>query len=117
MRLKLSEKVPPIVTPAPVPLLFHKRFSGTSYQRFKAFSHPSQSAAADELQRLGWRVWEDDVDMDDEIINQARSDCGQEPKDTIFVLITKDGDFTELVEDLKQQARSSHLPCLTAIRA
>ena len=79
------------------------KFSGVSYRRYKAFSHTHQSAATDELLKLGWRVWEDDVDMDDEIISQSKSDCGQEPRDTIMVLITKDGDFAELVQDLIEQ--------------
>ena len=77
-----------------------KRFPATSYRRFKAFSHPFQSSAADQLENLGWRVWEDTEDMDEEIENQARSDCGQEPKDTVLVLITKDGDFADLAGDL-----------------
>ena len=85
------------------------RFAAASYRRFKAFSHPSQTAATDELQKFGWRVWEDDEDMDDEIIAQCKSDCGQEPKDTILVLVTKDGDFTELVEELKERGVDVYL--------
>ena len=79
------------------------RFPATSYQRFKAFSHPSQSAAVDVLQDSGWRAWEDTEDMDEEMDNQSRSDCGQDPKDTILVLVTRDGDFVELVNDLKTE--------------
>ena len=79
-----------------------KRFPSTSYRRFKAFSHPNQEAASDKLQELGWRVFEDDVNMDEEITNQAKSDCGQEPNDTVLVIITKDGGFKELVNASKQ---------------
>ena len=86
-----------------------KRFPATSYRRFKAFSHPSQSKSTDELQRLGWRVWEDDVDIDQEIINQSRSDCGQEPKDTVLIFITKDGDFVNLVQDLQAKGVDVYL--------
>ena len=78
-----------------------RRFGFTSYRRFKAFAHPMQSAATDELVRLGWRVREDDDDIDEEIISQSRSDGGQEPADTILVLITQDGDFVDLLRDLK----------------
>ena len=51
-------------------------------------------------------VFEDDVDMDEEITNQAKSDCGQEPEDTVLVIITKDGDFRELVIASKQKGVS-----------
>ncbi len=80
---------------------FDRRFSSTSYRRFKAFASPSQSLAANELEKRGWRVWEDDEDIDDEIVSQARSDCGQEPQDTVLVLITQDGDFLDLIRDLR----------------
>ena len=86
-----------------------KRFPGTSYRRFKAFSHPKQEAATDKLQELGWRVFEDDVDMDEEIANQSKSDCGHEPKDTILVLVTKDGDFKELVAASKRKGVTVYL--------
>lgn len=86
-----------------------RRFPGTSYRRFKAFSHPQQEAAADKLQELGWRVFEDDADMDEEIVNQSKSDCGQEPKDTILVLITKDRDFRELAAELKRKGVTVYL--------
>lgn len=80
-----------------------RRFPATSYRRFKAFASPHQVAATDELEERGWRVWEDDVDIDEEIVNQAKSDCGHEPKDTILVLITQDGGFLELINDLQDQ--------------
>lgn len=86
-----------------------RRFPGTSYRRFKAFSHPQQEAAADKQQELGWRVFEDDADMDEEIVNQSKSDCGQEPKDTILVLITKDGDFRELATELRRKGVTIYL--------
>ena len=90
-----------------------RRFRSTSNQLFKAFASPSQSNATDKLQDLGWRVWEDHSDMDDEIIKHASSDCGQAPKDTIFVLVTKDGDFVELIGDLKDQGVLVYLMTLS----
>ena len=89
--------------------LEEKRFRGTSHRLYKAFSHPSQSSATDRLEKLGWRVWEDNVDMDTEIRNQARSDCGQEPKDTILVIVTKDGDFASLAQELKSLGTEVYL--------
>jgi len=77
------------------------KFSSTKQHLFKAFSHPTQSDATDVLSNLGWRIWEDDADMDEEIIDQCRSDCGVEPGATILVLITKDGDFVDMIDELK----------------
>ena len=77
------------------------RFSSASHRLFKAFARPDQSSASDALQQIGWRVWEDDVDIDEEIIAQAKSDCGQDPSDTILVLIAQDGDYVELIKELR----------------
>ena len=86
-----------------------KRFASSSYRLFKAFATPAHEAATDVLADRGWRVWEDSTDMDGELIAQARSDCGHEPKDTTFVLIGKDGDYADLVTDLKEQGVLVHL--------
>lgn len=86
-----------------------KRFAASSYRLFKAFATPAQEAATDALADRGWRVWEDFSDMDGELIAQARSDCGHEPKDTTLVLIANDGDYAGLVADLKEQEVSVHL--------
>lgn len=80
-----------------------KRFSNMSVEIFKAFSHPSQSSATDKLTELGWRVWEDNSDMDEELIDQARSDAGQDPKATILVLITRDNAFVDLFKELHKK--------------
>ena len=86
-----------------------RRFANASYRRYKAFSSPHQAAATDVLEQLGWRVWEDDEDIDDEIIAQAKSDCGQEPTDTTLVLIANDGDYMKLVADLQTQSVQVYL--------
>ena len=77
------------------------RFASASHRLFKAFARPNQSPATDALQRLGWRVWEDDEDIDEEIIAQAKSDSGHDPKDAIQVLIAQDGDYLELIKELR----------------
>jgi transcriptional regulator with XRE-family HTH domain len=86
-----------------------KRFARASHRLFKAFANPNQAAASDELLELGWRVWEDDEEIDDEIIAQAKSDCGQDPEDTILVLIAQDGDYLELIRELREQGVSVYL--------
>ena len=78
-----------------------KKFTSTTYHRYKAFSSPYQSRSTDVLQSLGWRGWEDTQNMDEEIYDQCMSDCGQDPKATILVLITRDGDFADLIEELQ----------------
>ena len=40
---------------------------------------------------------------------QAKSDCGQDPKDTILVLIAQDGDYLELIRELREQGVSVYL--------
>ena len=85
------------------------RFANASYRRYKAFASPHQAAATDVLEQLGWRVWEDEEDIDDEIIAQAKSDCGQEPTDTTLVLIANDGDYMKLVADLQTQSVQVYL--------
>ena len=69
----------------------------------KVFAQPNQSAASDILSDQGWRVWEDETDLDDDIYDQARSDCLQDPQSNILVLITKDGDYKELIEEHQQK--------------
>ena len=80
-----------------------RRFSGVSFQLCKAFTYPYQSNAADILESLGWRVWEDDTGIREEIIDQSRSDTGHDPSGTILLLITRDNGFIDLVDDLKTQ--------------
>ena len=80
-----------------------KVFVGTSYQSFKAFAGVNQAAATENLIKAGWRVWEDDIDMDEELISQLRSDCGQEPQETVLVLIAKDRGYSEAIQNLKEQ--------------
>ena len=78
----------------------NKRFPSISSRRFKAFAHTNQVVASEELMRLGWRVWEDDEDVDEDMIQQILSDCGQSPLETVLVILTKDGDFAETVREL-----------------
>lgn len=78
-----------------------KRFPTISYSLYKVFASPLYSAATDELSKIGWRKQEYSHDIDEELDSQSWSDCNQDPKDTIFVIITRDGDFVDLLQDLK----------------
>ena len=93
-----------------------RRFSATSSRQFKAFAKQSGLSLlgyqpTNELQRLGWKVWEDSADLSDDIIRQSKSDCGHEPEDTILVLLTHPGrdEFADLVGELKSQGVAVYL--------
>jgi len=77
-----------------------RRFSGRT-PLLKAFAHPTQNETAKELQNLGWRISIDDSEVFQYIIDDARSDCGHNPEGTIFVLISDDYGFSELITELK----------------
>lgn len=79
----------------------NRRFASTSRRVFKAFAHPNQCAATDVLMDLGWRVWEEPEDIDGDLIHQSKSDCGQDPEGTIFLLIAKDRDYRDLIDELR----------------
>ncbi len=81
----------------------NSRFPSMPYRRYKAFAHPSQSSASDELMKLGWKVWEDEEDLDEDLIQQSLSDCGQSASETVYVIITKDGDYTDLLRELRER--------------
>lgn len=80
-----------------------KRFHHMSVEMYKAFSHTSQSSATNTLIKLGWKVWEEPTGMDDELIDHTRSDAGQDPKATILVLITRDDQFVDLIDEMQNK--------------
>ncbi len=59
-----------------------------------------RTVAAELLKRL---KEEGDTDIDEEIIDQSRSDVGHDPGGTILVLITRDKGFVDLIDELKTQ--------------
>lgn len=79
----------------------HDKCPKSPYPLYKAFVDSSQGIMTDKLESLGWRVCELDAeDIDDEIVQDARSDCGHAPGATTLVLITQGGRFEELVHEL-----------------
>lgn len=93
-----------------------RRFPTTSSSQFKAFAKQSALSIlgyqpTDELQRLGWRVWEDTEDLSDDIISQIKSDCGHEPENTILVLLThpRRDEFADVVRELKSKGVAVYL--------
>ena len=86
-----------------------RHFPAISSLRFKAFGPQSQMTAA--LQRLGWELREDDGDLSGEIISQSKSDCGHEPENTIFALMTHPGrdEFADLARELRSKGVEVYL--------
>jgi len=80
-----------------------KRFPTVSHSVFKVFASSVHRSATNEMAKQGWRLQEFDRDIDDELDSQGWGDCNQAPQDTIFVLITRDGDFVDLIEDLRKK--------------
>lgn len=86
-----------------------RRFACASERLFKAFASPIQDAASELLNERGWRVFEDEDDIDADLASHAKSDCGQEPADSDLVLIAADGGYAELVEELRDRRVSVHV--------
>lgn len=79
-----------------------KRFGGMN-PLMKVFTDPTQGTEADILKNLGWTVIEEDADIRKHIIDDARSDCGQNPEGTVFILISIDNEFEKLIDELSKK--------------
>ncbi len=84
-------------------------FGGELVETFKAFGGTNQSAALEELSKLGWRARPIDDNVDDKLIAEAKSVCGQNPEETVFVLISGDTGYSGLISDLQGQGVDVHL--------
>jgi len=73
----------------------------TNHELFRAYCRPDQQAAVAELERLDWRTQSNRDDLDGSIIQQCRSYCGQDPDATILFICSKDGDFVDLVAEMR----------------
>ena len=69
-----------------------RRVPQVDRELLKAFSNPTHQLATSQLEKKGWRVWEDYGDWDEEIYDQAMSDAGQSPRRAVVFLVTTDGD-------------------------
>ena len=81
----------------------------THHEVFKAFASPDQVVGVSELKKLKWQVRIDKSDQDEAIIQQVRSDCSQDAEDTILVICSRDGDFSELVKEMQQWGVLVHI--------
>ena len=89
------------------------RFGGASSQMFKAFGGTNQSPALDRLRQVSWRIRSINGNVDERLIAEAKSDCGQDPTGTLFVLISRDTDYAEMMSDLREQGVDVYVGHLT----
>ena len=83
-----------------------RRFSETSRRTFKAYDRTSDWTRshwgkAQKLDELDWEVQESNEDQTKDVIHYCKSRCGQDPSRTTLILIARDGDYADLLEDLK----------------
>lgn len=71
------------------------------HEVFKAFGRPDQQGAIAELRRLKWRTLVEETDLDHQIIQETKSNCGHDPDDTVLLICTRDGDFTDLIKEMR----------------
>ena len=81
----------------------HRRVPKAKRILLKAFSSTTHQLATNELEKKEWRVWEDHGDWDEDIYDQAMSDAGQSPRHTVVFLVTADGDYADMVEELRNR--------------
>jgi transcriptional regulator with XRE-family HTH domain len=86
--------------------LNNNQYFNQYFQQWWATLNPTKN---DNLDELGWRVKKYAQNVDEELDAQSYSDCMQDPKDTTFVLISKDGDFAGLIQDLRKEGVSTYL--------
>ena len=80
-------------------LLFPK---SKSNRRFWAYTSPHQRKAAEKLAALGFQALEGIFDADSQIIQDVRSAWPSRPSKAAIILVTDDGNFTNLVTQLKE---------------
>ena len=90
-----------------------KRFLTTTQRTFKAFVNAtpgySLNDPTDTLLDHDWKVWEESQDLDETVIDHCKSDCGQDPSRTILILIAKDGDYVDMINELNSLNVEVHL--------
>jgi transcriptional regulator with XRE-family HTH domain len=81
--------------------ILKQRFNELNDQIFKAFTHPDQHISGLELEKRGWGVREGRNEIQGDIINTAKSLCGQDAAGSVLVLISRDNGLFGLIEELK----------------
>ena len=79
-----------------------QKAASATIKHLKVFAGSNQSAAIDKFSGLKWKSSKRSGDSDEAIIMESKSNCGHDPNDTVLVIATKDGGFTDLVKEMKQ---------------
>ena len=90
-----------------------ERFSTTAQRTFKVFvrSTPGYSFfdPTETLENHDWDVREESDGLDEEIIHHCKAYCGQDPARTILVIVARDGDYADVINELKSRGVQVYL--------
>ncbi len=73
-----------------------------TYTQMSLYPYFSQPTVKGTFESLKFKVFEGPFDADSQIINDSRQECSKSPQKTIFILVTKDGDYAELLRELRK---------------
>ena len=89
------------------------RFSTTKQRAFKVFVRTTPGfsvfSPSDTLENHDWDVWEEGDDLDEKVIHHCKTYCGQDPSRTVLVLLARDGDYADMIDELKGRGVRVHL--------
>ena len=90
-----------------------KRFSTTNQRVFKSFVRATPGYSlfdpTDSLENHDWDVWEESDDLHEKIIHHCKTYCGKDPSRTVLVLVARDGDYADMINELKSRGVRVHL--------
>ncbi len=87
-------------------LLFPKTRSS---RRYLAYTSPHQYGAAQELEHQGFQVFTGFFDADAQLIRDVKAACQSRPSKTVVFLVTDDGNFGNLLLELKQMGVEAYV--------
>ena len=90
-----------------------ERFSTTAQRVFKVFVGSTPGFGlfdpTETLENHDWEVWEENHDLDEKIIHHCKTYCGQDPSRTVLVLVARDGDYADMINEIKSHGVRVHL--------
>jgi len=87
--------------------LFHP--SSLANRTYRAYISPNQRDAGEILSELKFEVQEGYFDADRQIINDSFEDCETNPQKWSFILLTDDGDYTQLFKDMQSMGIDTYI--------
>ncbi len=80
-----------------------------AYRTYRAYITPNQRDAKEILSKLKFEVLEGYFDADRQLINDSFEECKTNPQKWTFILITNDGDYTQLFKDMQSMGVDTYL--------